>query len=405
MRAAEMDRAREACAVRDAWLAHGLSAHSAERAEAEDAVRELYRLIDAPAPRFTWVDSPSAGLELVRTDPAFGPVRLHTGVLPDRAEGWSPPSRLATLQSELRDRLESSVRGPDRYGWSLRPLKPEPDWEQLRSTAPREALAAGASLDRVLWVAVRDALRGSLGDAVRAPVRSALRTDSPDPLTWWGQHDASWVGHYDACARIGHGWFAAGDLAQLGLWARLARSTGWWWAGEGRCVMAERPAAVHTEPAPGAVHGEIRLHHDDGPAVRFRDGSGVYVLHGARVPGWVVTGPTVERIHAETNVEVRRAAIERIGWDAYIEQAGLRLVGTADDPGNPGFRLRLYDVPRELWGRSARLLLTVNGSVEPDGRRRQYALGVPAFLDDPVAAAGWSYGLSGEQYGRLRRRT
>ena len=51
------------------------------------------------------------------------------------------------------------------------------------------------------------------------------------------------------------------------------------------------------------------------------------------------------------------------------------------------------------------MLLAVNGSVERDGRRRRYGLTVPASLDDPVAAAGWTYGLSAEQYSLLLRRT
>jgi hypothetical protein len=169
--------------------------------------------------------------------------------------------------------------------------------------------------------------------------------------------------------------------------------------------MAERPVEVHTEPLPGSVHGGLRLHRDDGPAVRFADGTAVHVLHGTHVPEWVIVGPTVERIHAEANVEIRRSAIERLGWDTYVAQAHLRHVATAPDPGNPGAELRLYDAPRQTWGRRARLLLVVNGSVEPDGSHRRYGLGVPAHFEDPVAAAGWCYGLSGELYRRLARRT
>jgi hypothetical protein len=49
--------------------------------------------------------------------------------------------------------------------------------------------------------------------------------------------------------------------------------------------------------------------------------------------------------------------------------------------------------------------LRERGSVEPDGRHRRYGLSVPADIDDPVAAAGWSYGLTGPQYAQLARRT
>jgi hypothetical protein len=114
----------------------------------------------------------------------------------------------------------------------------------------------------------------------------------------------------------------------------------------------------------------------------------------------VVTDPSADRIAREANVEVRRCAIEHIGWGAYIDQAGLRLVATAPDPGNPGCELRLYDMRAET-----RVLLAVNGSAERDGHRRRYGLTVPGFLTDPIAAAGWTYGLSAEQYSLLARRT
>ncbi len=60
---------------------------------------------------------------------------------------------------------------------------------------------------------------------------------------------------------------------------------------------------------------------------------------------------------------------------------------------------------RGAWGVPNRMLLAVNGSAERDGRRRRYGLSVPASIEDPVVAAGWSYGLSGAQYAQLIRRT
>ncbi|WP_369245318.1 DUF6745 domain-containing protein [Streptomyces sp. R41] len=301
-------------------------------------------------------------------------------------------TRLASLVRDLRSGLDA------RTG-HLR------SWDGSRT--PLAVTTEGWSVRGAVDAVARAALRATLHNSVRAPMRTELMPTSGgiDGITWYGQHDAHWIAHYDVYARVGLATYPGEAVERLGLWAELARTTGWWWPGEGLCVMAERPTEMHTEPQPNSDHGELRLHRDDGPAVRFADGAAVHVLHGAHVPSWVVTGPTVERIHAERNVEVRRTAIERIGWGVYIDQAGLQLVATADDPGNPGSELHLYDVPRELWGRPVRLLLAVNGSVEPDGRRRRYGLSVPAHFDDPVAAAGWSYGLSPEHYAQLVRRT
>lgn len=385
------------------WLRSGLAAHPADRPRAEAAVTELYRLIGAPAPEFVWVPSPAAALPIVLDERgAFPPVRLRAASLPERLDRWPVSAQLAKLLKVLRSRLDA------RTG-HRRDAQP---WARQIGLSAEEALAAGHSVRSVVHDIVHGTLKTTLHTCVRAPTRAELMragalptTGGTDGLTWYGQLDAYWVAHYDVYPRVGLARYAPDDARRLGLFAELARSTGWWWPGEGRCVMAERPTGIHTEPLPGGFHGALRLHRDDGPAVRFADGTQVHVLHGTHVPAWVITAPTVERIHAEANIEVRRSAIERIGWGAYIEQAGLRPVATTGDPGNPGSDLHLYDVPRELWGRPARLLLVVNGSVEPDGTRRRYGLSVPAHFDDPVAAAGWSYGLSGEQYTRLARRT
>jgi uncharacterized protein DUF6745 len=397
------ERVLLACAVRDEWLRHGTSTLPADRARAEAAVTELYRLIDEPRPRFIWVPSPTAALATALDDPgSFTPSRLRAGSAPTHGADWPLAARLASLLSDLRTRMDARIgRSPSSWSWSSSGLR------AAQAMSPEDALEADIPLYSVLDAVVHESLGASLRDAFRNPVRAALLPAAGDSLglTWYGQHDAYWVAHYDVHARIGSATYRGGDAHQLGLWAELARSAGWWWPHKGMCVMAERPTEVHTEPLPNGRHGELRLHHEDSPAVRFADGAQLHVLHGTHVPAWVLTDPTVERIHRETNVEVRRCAIERIGWDSYIEQAGLQLVATAGDPGNPGSDLHLFHVPRQVWGTPARVLLVVNGSVEPDGRRRRYGLSVPANIDDPVTAAGWSYGLTGAQYSQLVRRT
>ncbi|RAY10991.1 hypothetical protein DPM19_32280 [Actinomadura craniellae] len=394
-----------AIGIRDEWLNHGLSTSSADRSTAEAAITGLYRLIGAAPPRFVWVDSPGAALA-VGPDIGSGPSprRLRAISAPNTLAGWPLASRLASLLSTLRDELDRHI---DHRTASRRPPPAGDPATSILFQSPQEALDRGADLESLLDVTVRDSLRGSLHDAVGAPLRTAFTEQGhvPPSLTWYGQHDAHWIARYDVRRRLGRFTVRPKVGRELDLWAAVARSCGWWWPADGICVVSERPAAVHVEPLPGALHGEVRLHHDDGPAVRYRDGWGVHALHGTHVPDWVVDDPTVERILRERNVEVRRSAIERIGWQTYLDRAGLHLVGTAPDPGNPGCELRLYDVPPMAWGPPARVLLAVNGSVERDGRRRRYGLTVPANLEDPIAAAGWTYGLSGEQYARLIRRT
>jgi uncharacterized protein DUF6745 len=306
----------------DAWLDHALCTEPADRPAAEAAITRLYAELNAPPPAFVWVGSPAAAAAVVPPSP------------PLFSDGPRPfETRMATLVSDLRDKLPPGIRGVRR---------------------------------------------------VTEMIRTAV--DAPLGLHWRGQHDIGWV------ARV----------FEPSPWATLARSCGWWFPRAEICWITERPLVLRTEPG---NDGEQRLHAEDGPAVTYPDGFTVHAWHGTRVPSWVIDDPTVARIAAETNVEVRRCAIERIGWGAFVDQAGLRLVGSANDPGNPGARLRLYDLPDAKWGKPARLLLAVNGSIERDGTRRRYGLRVPEWFDDPLDAAGWTYGLTGDQYRQLLRRT
>lgn len=395
-----LERLRQAIRARDDWLAAGLSTARADTAAGEAVVTDLYALAGRPRPAFEWVPSPAAALSQ--------PGLLEGWPLP-AARDWPLAARLASLVSALRGsleyRIDAACRQAERHGtWTVPwAWKRPPGPADEPAASPEEALLAGAPLDEVLDRAVYFPLRGTLLDAVCAPLRAALPGAGRGVLTWHGQQDAWWAGRFDAWRRAGLVRYQPDDDAGLDLWCALARSAGWWWPAEDRCVMAERPAVLRAEPTPGGRPGLLRLHRDDGPAIGFADGWGRHVLHGTPVPAWVITGPTVEAIHREPNIEVRRTAIERLGWNAYLDRARLTPVAARPDPGNPGASLRLYDLPGA--GRPARFLLAVNGSPEPDGRHRQYGLTVPADIDDPVDAAAWTYGLTGAQYACLVRRT
>ncbi|NVI93109.1 DUF6745 domain-containing protein [Actinomadura sp. BRA 177] len=351
---------REAADIRAEWLGHLLSTAPADRPAAEAAISELYRLIGLDPPRFHWAVSPLAALETV-------PPGARPSQTADRLGDWPLPARLRRLISETSVGLDA------RIVQGYRPL------------------------DQML----RQQVRAPITTSTRSTLRMALRTvhERAEPGTFWYEAQCvSWSAHYDAVRRTSGVIFTPEQNRLLDLWATPTRSCGWWWPREDVCVVSERPVEVHAEV--WGDEGQVRLHRPDGPALRYADGWDVHAWHGTRVPPWVVDDPSIDRITGEPNVEVRRCAIENIGWGDYIDRAGLRLVATAPDPGNPGSELHLYDLREQT-----RVLLAVNGSTERDGHRRRYGLTVPDAFTDPVAAAGWTYGLSADQYSRLVRRT
>jgi hypothetical protein len=409
-----VEKIQLAVALRNEWLAVGLSTEPADRPAAEAAIGRLYEMAGAAPPAFEWVASPLAALHAVQAARSRYPA-IETRFVADQSWRERPvAARLASLETGLRSRLDTRIRRAA-VAW---PSAWRADSGTVWMYCPEDAVLSGISDRSIVVVTVGQSLRGTLTDSVVAPLRAALaraigKAADDDRLTsaggiiaFRGQHDASWVGYYDTRRRAGLGGYACADLSELDVWATLARSAGWWWPGEGLCVMAERPLAVHTEPLAGSHHGELRLHRADGPAIAFADGFGADVLHGTPVPGWVISDPTVDLIRSEPNIEVRRSAIERLGWDTYIRDAGMALIATCPDPGNPGAELELYDdTPSTGWGAPGRVLLVTNGTPEPDGHRRRYGINVPGSLDNPVEAAAWTYGLPGELYATLARRT
>ncbi|WP_431968854.1 DUF6745 domain-containing protein [Nocardia sp. bgisy134] len=328
-----------------------LSTTPADRPAAEAAISLLYESAGLSPPRFRWVSSPL--------------IALTTG------------------EPGLSDQLGQRWRGLDG-------TVPQALWSDVAADLPRAAQMPGRLFE--MWVATP--LLSSWSNYVQPILDAAHGRRSP--LLQWN-------------TRFGIGWIPAWSDVRYGrhprsmrLWDALAatvRACGpWWWPDERLCIVSDPPETLLMETA--GDHDEMRPHCADGPAVRFRDGWELYFWHGTRVPEWVITDPTAAAIDRESNVEVRRCAIERLGWPAYLEQAGMRLMATAPDPGNPGFDLLLYDLPR-----NERVLVAVNGSVERDGTRRRYGLTVPGHLDDPLAAAAWTYGLSRAQYSQLLHRT
>jgi uncharacterized protein DUF6745 len=176
-----------------------------------------------------------------------------------------------------------------------------------------------------------------------------------------------------------------------------------WIATRKLLLICAPPRVVITEPL--GTSGRHRLHNESGPAVEWDEGTDPgYYLHGVAIPAGLFRNPSVEAIHRESNSEVRRQVIERMGWLRYIQEADLGLVAVAPDPGNPGHDLKLYDLPKGRYGQ-ARLLVMVNGSPDRSGRERQYVELVPDWIDDPVRAAAWQYDCPVDVYRRLARRT
>ena len=168
-----------------------------------------------------------------------------------------------------------------------------------------------------------------------------------------------------------------------------------------------------------------RPHCDTGPFRVYRDGLKLYAIHGVRVPARIIEHPelvTVADIDAEPNAEVRRIMVERYGSERFVRDSGARVIDDSEWPvGDKVERGVLYrrDFADGSWSLFVRVK---NGTVEPDGRQREFYLRphpelrpLPdpadpnAELGEPqpltaLAAVASTFGLRAEEY-RLVART
>jgi hypothetical protein len=147
-----------------------------------------------------------------------------------------------------------------------------------------------------------------------------------------------------------------------------AASAGWWWPHREFVMVCEHPVAIHRDE-------QGRLHCEDGPAIVWPDGWGVYRVHGIDIPADVILHRetlTIERIKAERNEEKRRVMIGLYGMDRYLSDGGFEVVHEDKDECGDGRRLF----------RSADMTVVEvrNSTAEPDGSHRVYHLQVDPQL-------------------------
>lgn len=369
--------------VRDDWTEVGFGAGATDRAAAQAGVRLTYRSAGlAPPARVVWLASPLRGA-----------VAAALIADPDPRRGGGPLAR--TIRDELAAQGLDLAAG-DRGGRPL-PIKSEL-WAEVRSrvssqTTPRlRALAwtaMAAPLERLIQrvlIPVRDQVAREAGDRLDADLAKRVRGWSLHAV--YGQHDAAWLAGFDFLGRVAPHASAVGKLAGL---VGVARAAGWWWPFEQVAVVSERPTVL-------ARDDQGRLHGEDGPAIAYSDGLALHCWRGLPVPADLIgrlDQLTVERIHAEQNLELRRVLTERYGLDRYLRDAGATRVG-ADETGV------LWRLPVD--GDEPLVMVEViNSSPEPDGSRRRYWLRVPPTTRSAREAVAWTFGLAAEEYRPVRQ--
>ena len=163
-----------------------------------------------------------------------------------------------------------------------------------------------------VWDQVWDLVCNQVGDQVWDLVGDAI----------YGSHDTSWLPAIDLYLNE----FSIGVQAS-GL-IDVAKNCGWVWAFDGVAIITDRPDVI-------SFDDENRLHCEDGPAIKYRDGMAIYMWHGTKIPAEWIENPaslTPKEVLTTSNIEVRAAGMEMLGWANMFDDLGAVLVDSDPDP-------------------------------------------------------------------------
>lgn len=176
--------------------------------------------------------------------------------------------------------------------------------------------------------------------------------------------------------------------------------------------LREHEAYTHWEQA--AIHGGFRVMHEEfclvsdfpelilkdeqnrphcetGPSHRWRDGWSLYHWHGIRVPAeWIENKAslTPQVALSQTNMELRRAACEIIGWNRILSELDAKTIDRDNDP-EIG---ELVEVSLPDLRNKARFLRVRCGT------GREFAIGVPPHINKALDAQAWIVGLEPKDF-------
>lgn len=202
----------------------------------------------------------------------------------------------------------------------------------------------------------------------------------------YGQHDAGWVSFYNFFDRV----FNLECTKKLEPLTRVTKSAGWFWAYKDIAIITDRPELLKRDK-------ENRLHCEDGPAIRYRDGFAVYCWHGTRIPSeWIEDKANLTPTTALTwsNIEQRRCAMEILGWVNVLEQLNAKLIDTDDDP-EIG---ELVEVVIPDIGNAKFLRVKC-------GTGRTFALPVPPNMKTALEAQSWTWDIDVKNFMKPEIRT
>lgn len=258
-------------------------------------------------------------------------------------------------------------------------------------------LQVGLSTERVDFAKARAALENLLSYHELYMPKTVLDANGPtEAYKLYKKHypDGNWTkfidnvifGNHDSYFLYFYKYFndvVGLDLEKINPLVAFAEVCGWCYIDENLAILTDRPNVIKFDDRDLA-------HCENGPAISYVDGTEVYMWHGVRVQkNWIVDRTlTAKEALLVSNVELRRAACEILGWVNILQE--LKSVEIDVDPDPEIGTLLEVDIP-EI-GREKFLKVLC-------GTGRTFAIPVPPDMRTALQAQAWTFNMSPEDFG------
>ena len=224
-----------------------------------------------------------------------------------------------------------------------------------------------------VWAQVMDQVGDQVMDQVGDQVRDQVGAQVGAQV--YGAHDAHWLGFYETFQQLGI------DTSKLNPLMELAKHCGWWAPYKNAAILQDRPEIIKFDD-------NNRLHCEDGPAIKYRDGFSIFSWHGTIIPGeWLAKKPSAKEALAVPNMEKRRAACEIVGWDNILNELDATSIDKDPDPQiGELLEVNIPDIGKEKF-----LRVTC-------GTGRQFSIPVPPDMKTALQSNAWTWGLEPHEY-------
>ena len=159
-----------------------------------------------------------------------------------------------------------------------------------------------------------------------ANLRANLRDNSLYISSYfWGGMDAYWLAWAEFAERIG---VPIKDEEHFHAYINYAKTCGVGYFYPGFAFVSDRPELIRKDD-------ETKLHCEDGPALRFRDGYSVHAWHGRNVPAkWIEEKATIDpsEVLKCSDVELRATGCSILGMHRMLDNLRHTIIDSHEDP-------------------------------------------------------------------------